>query len=157
MTMKFTLHPALLIYPKLIDDERFFVAEINCALPPVILGSPKIVSIINSLPKEFTHKQGVETFLEHGIEVGLAQKTFYFFVKEKIFVERKENAVFEKTFWFKYGWVEAFRYHWATKDFPFLQMHKSDAFLKDNERMVTFREKSRVPSLYQVKKSLKQY
>lgn len=155
--MKFTLHPALLIYPKTIDDERFFVAEIHCAIPPVILESPKIVSIINRLPKEFTQKQVIDIFLSNDIEHELAEETFSFFVKERIFIQRVERALLEKTPWFQYGWVEAFRYNWATKDFPFLQMHKPDAFLKDNQRMVHFREKSEVPSLYQIRESLKRY
>lgn len=48
--------------------------------------------------------------------------------------------------WNRYGWATAFRYHWSTRDYPFLR-YDEGGYAEDRDRMRAFLESSDPPSL----------
>jgi len=147
----YSLNPCLLIYPKLIDNKRHFIAEIDSSVAPLIIDSPLVVLSLNKLPQKFSKKQALKIFFESGIEFDLGKEILLFLCSNQIILNDStlNKSYPAKQAWYKYGWAEAFKYHFATKNYPFLKMGEKDAFQKDTERMVRFKKSSPVPDIYQ--------
>lgn len=64
-------------------------------------------------------------------------------------LEHDETPDPSESWWEEWGWREAHAYHEATRDYPFLQMDRSEAFRADTSRMAAYAEESSAPPVYQ--------
>ena len=145
------LNPTILIYPKTINGVRFFVAETDSASAPVVIQSPIVAMVLINLKNLFTQEEVSAKFLDFGLPKDTAEDLCLFFRESKIFLSQEELGQLYPTkhFWYLHGWQEAFKYHYSTKDYPFLKMNEPNAFEKDKERMIAYKTDTEVPSIYQ--------
>lgn len=142
----FGLNPTLLIYPKKIQGKRLFVGETDSSKPPIIFYSPFVVKSIQSLPKVFSKKDFLEL-----TSLAESDALWDFLADRKIFllVEEIKSTFPTLENWSDYNWNEAFKYHYSTKDYPFLDMSIRGSGTKDKERMLRYLDEKPIPNIYQ--------
>jgi|GEM_PF-3027615 len=144
---RFKLHPLLLIYPSNKPEERRFVIETTASRPAVEILSPKVLTLISLLSPTFTKQK----FLDVAKDIDIEEPTqiFSFFLQEGFILDETSSVVSRKSdFWKKFGWHEAYIYHSATKDYPFLKMNTRTGAQADTDRMRIYRNKNVPPDRY---------
>lgn len=147
----YAMDPRLLIYPRKINAERVFTGEAYSATPPLILRHPSILDACLQLPHQFTATEAQACWKEidfAGVEVELVWQAL---VESKILrpVTEIDSVLPSAKAWRRFGWAEAFSYHAAVRDYPFLRMDTVDAFETDDLRMQGYAAASSIPSIYQ--------
>jgi SagB-type dehydrogenase family enzyme len=147
----FVQNPKLLVYLKVIDDAREFVAETDSGNPPLLLKAPEAIRAIVDLPKQFTRDQVFKAWSEYGISETLHQDIWQELLEEKIFLSILDTDYQKFLMWEKYQWQEAYRYHFSTKGYPFIQMDGDEGMEEDTRRMNTYYKECPPPSLYKTR------
>lgn len=147
----YTLDPRLLIYPRKVGHERVFAAEVDCALPPLILRHPSIAHALMLLPERFSKPDALKAWAALNF-VGLPTTAIWDALVEAGLVRRTEEvtaALPMARTWRRFGWAEALAYHAAVRDYPFIRMDEADAFERDESRMRDYIAASAPPDIYQ--------
>lgn len=141
-------HPQLLVYPMAPTEDaaRVLVAETDAARPPLILRDPRVPQAISLLPDsgtraEITARWGAEPAL-----LPIADELWHILTTEGLLVPAAETSD-RAAAWRGYDWDEAYRFHAATRDYPFLQMDEEGAFDADDARMEEYIAQSLPPAL----------
>jgi SagB-type dehydrogenase family enzyme len=82
----------------------------------------------------------------------IAEPLWTSFVAEDVVLAESDFNELQKStrsMWLEYEWSEAWLYHYATRDYPFVRMDTPDAWLQDEARMISYLNERPPPSLYQ--------
>ena len=140
------LHPALLVHTVHLDGRRRLVAQASAARPPLILNDPLALWALGALPSEFDRDGAEGAWRDAEVPESARDELWEGFEAAGLFADAPSG---DGSWWDQLGWTEARAYHYATRDYPFLQMDQRDAFAKDGERMETYRVEAPAPSPYQ--------
>jgi SagB-type dehydrogenase family enzyme len=142
------LHPALLGYPRSIGDQRHFVLEVSADDPPWVTRRPEVFYALSVLPETFTKSEALALWQAEEELAPTAVQLWESLLAAGVFVPA--SAATSETLeraqsWWRYGWSEAFTYHEATRDYPFLEMTGQSAVNADRERMVEYASEAPPP------------
>ena len=147
LSAAYEVHSNLLIHTKIVSGARRLVAEVNLSSPCVVIKDPKILTWISRLHGTFDVQTAKKIWNEVFGNTSKFSSVFELCVKSEIL--RKKDVTNEYIKWQKYGWNEAYAYHEATRDYPFLKMDERSGAIADEERMVQYKSESCPPSIYQ--------
>lgn len=140
------LDPALLVHITWVDGRRCLVAQADAARPPLILNGPLALLALSALPARFDRAGAADAWAAADIPPEAHDELWGGFEAAGLFVDASANG---GSWWNELGWTEAFTYHSATRDYPFLQYDEPGAFARDGERMDAYDRTRAQPSPYQ--------
>lgn len=122
------------------------MAQAYAGRPPLILNHHLAVSALGALPAEFDRARAGRVWREAGIPEDDHDGLWEAFDAAGLFAEGGDDPA---SWWDELGWAEAHTYHYATRDYPFLQKDEPGAFERDTEIMDAYSEEAPQPSSYQ--------
>ena len=137
------LHPALLVHTTRLAGGRRLIAQVSADRPPLVLNSPLALTALNALPAEFERGDALEAWLSEGLAEEEADALWSAFEQAGLFCPSNGDS-----WWHRLEWREAFAYHHATRDYPFLDMAKPEAFEADRTRMDEYAGEAEGPPLF---------
>lgn len=148
---KYTCHPLMLICPRKIDSKRTFAIDISSTEPAYIVEDPLLVWALTALPESFTRAEATAVWKREPRAAELADEIWEYVSSERLVLtlEAAEPLRRRCKLWEKIGGPEAGIYHEGTRDYPFVDMSRKDAFLADNQRMKDYEQKWAAPGVYQ--------
>ena len=145
------------MYSKTLDHRRGFCIEVNCEDDPLVIRNSLLVELIVTLPVRFSKQNYETTSSRLGINQAVSNDLLEFLLSNNLVVSADDiiSRYPNLNTWTEYSWIEAFKYHEATRDYPFIKMDEPDSFKKDRLRMEDYKKEEEVPSIYQEIPSIK--
>lgn len=140
------MHPGLLVHTALVGGQRRLVAQASASRPPLIFKDPKGLTALAVLPDEFDPELAGRAWGSAGIPEDAHDGLWSAFEAAGLFSGVPER---NPEWWEEWGWREARAYHEGTRDYPFLQMDRPQAFRTDASRMAAYASESPPPPIYQ--------
>ncbi len=140
------LNPTLLVYVKNIDGVGCFCLEVETKRDPILIKDGRLFFILNNLDEKFTKADFIKKYKKYFSKEELCE--LLDFLESNEIVSKKKQYSFSDKLWRSYNWREAFLYHFATRDYPFLNASREKYFGKDDERMKEYKKKDEVPDIY---------
>jgi SagB-type dehydrogenase family enzyme len=139
------LHPSLLVHTAWIAGSRRLVAQADASRPPLVLRSPVALAALAALPARFDRRSADAAWREAGVGEEAREQLWQAFSHAGLFADAGD----EPAWWERLEWREAWAYHAATRDYPFVQMDERGAVARDTERMRSYQEEAPAPPVYQ--------
>lgn len=112
----------------------------------MVLNDPRGLTAISVLPAEFDRDSAGTAWTAAAIPESAHEELWATFEAGGLFAPADDG---HGTWWEKSGWREARAYHEATRDYPFLQMDRREAFAADAARMRAYADEDPAPPVYQ--------
>lgn len=145
----YSVNPLLISYVKKIENKRFFILEKKTHEESYIIKNENILFFLLRLPKKFNKKDALFVYREIFKDREEFKHLWNFIVEEKIIIESSSKIVVNCFSWVKHNWFEAWDYHTATKDYPFLQMNYLKNRKEDFNRMGEYYKENIPPNIFQ--------
>jgi SagB-type dehydrogenase family enzyme len=147
----YTTHPLMLICLRKIDSNRAFTIELRSSEPTFIVEETLLVWALTALPAVFTRAEAEAVWSREERAAGIINEIWEYVTGEGLVLPVKEAQEINRRceIWNQIGGTNAGIYHEATRDYPFVDMSRKDAFLADNARMKNYEESGTAPSVYQ--------
>lgn len=147
----YTTHPLMLICLRKIDSDRAFTIEMRSSEPAFIVEETLLVWALTALPAVFTRAEAEAVWTREERAAEIIDEIWEYVTSEGLVLPVKEALEINKrcALWNQIGGTNAGIYHEATRDYPFVDMSRKDAFLADNARMKNYEEGGTAPSVYQ--------
>lgn len=147
----YTTNPLMLIYQRKIEAERAFALDLRSTEPAFIVEEPLLVWALTALPQQFSKAEAVAVWSREARLTPFVEDIWDFASGEKLILllEDAQSMNRHMEVWQSMGWSEAGVYHEGTRDYPFVDMSRKDAFLSDNQRMKAYEEGWSAPNVYQ--------
>lgn len=149
--ISYTTNPFMLICPRKIESERTFAIDLRSTEPAYIVENPLLVWALTALPEEFTRQEAVAVWSREPNAKDHVESIWDFVRGEGLVlsVESAKPLKERMQLWSKMSWDEAPVYHEGTRDYPFVDMNRKDAFISDNQRMKEYEDGGTAPNVYQ--------
>jgi SagB-type dehydrogenase family enzyme len=140
----------LLIYPKKVESNNEFVIETISSEPSYIVEDSRIVWALCLLPETFRKEVAINIWSGEQDVAQDADDIWDFVIQEGLVQPAGSSSILRRyKQWEKIGWPVAGIYHEATRDYPFLDMSRQEAFFTDNQRMKNYESGWHAPPVYQ--------
>lgn len=148
---RFTTHPLMLICLRKIESDRAFAIDLRSTEPAYIVENSILVWALTALPEQFTKAEAVAVWSREARAAKIVEDIWNFATSEGLVLSLSKAAPLAArlALWDDTGWSEAGVYHEGTRDYPFVDMSRKDAFLADNKRMKDYEDGWAAPSVYQ--------
>lgn len=146
----YCVHPCLLIYPKKVESNNEYVIETVSSEPSYIVEDSRIVWALYILPETFSKEVAINIWSSERNVAPDVDDVWDFLVQEGLVQTLRTSSILTRyKQWEKLGWPIAGIYHEATRDYPFLDMSRQNAFITDNQRMKSYEGSWHAPPVYQ--------
>jgi SagB-type dehydrogenase family enzyme len=148
--MSYRVHPWVFICARRVEAQRSFVIDVQSSSPPFLVDNRVLVWAIIALPESFTKEEALFIWSQEPESAELADDLWSYLTSESlIFSAELASPLLDRlAIWDRLGWEEAGVYHEGTRDYPFVDMSRKDAFKSDNERMQDYETDWPAPDCY---------